>query len=471
MEYCCPSKKIRIGRRGRAPVGEPVMKHVSFRLFLILACLAALLTACSRDPNVRKQKYFESGERYSAKGKYLEAVIEYRNATEVDPTFAAAHYQLAQAYLKLQDWQHAFAELNRTLEIEPNNYKAHVDIANLLMASGESGSLKMAQEHTDLLLEKRPNDPETHITVANLLGREERLQEAIGETQKAIALAPDHGDYYLKLAILESQVNQPDLAEPNFKKAIELKATAVNPRLALAAFYQSRRRYPEAEKEVQEVIAADPKDVDSRAALTKLYMAEGKRSDAESFLKQVKQEFPNESDGYRMLGDFYFAVGDLDKATAEYESLYRDHPKDELVQRNYVQLLILKDRVDEAKQIDDRLLKSYPKDPEGQTFRGEIQLRQGKAQDAVATLQSVVSENPGIAVAHYQLGLALSQTGDQDRAATEWRQAAQLNPSMVEAYRALANFALEKHDMSGLEQQATQIISWQPTSADGYAMR
>src|SRR5215472_16828842 len=271
------------------------MKHVSFRLFLVLACLAGLLTACSRDPNVRKQKYFESGQRYSAKGKYREAVIEYRNATEVDPTFAAAHYQLAQTYLKLQDWQHAFAELSRTLELEPGNYKAHADIANLLVASGEPGSLKMAQEHTDLLREKQPNDPETHIALANLLGREDRLSEAIAETQKAIALAPDHGDYYLKLAILQSQANQPDAAEPNYKKAIELKATAVNPRLALAAFYQSRRRYPEAEKEVQEVIAADPKDVASRAALTKLYMAEGKRSDAESFLKQVKQEFPNES--------------------------------------------------------------------------------------------------------------------------------------------------------------------------------
>ena len=139
------------------------MKDVSFRLFLVIACLAAFLTACSRDPNVRKQKYFESGQRYSAKGKYREAVIEYRNATEVDPTFAQAHYQLAQTYLKLQDWQHAYAELNRTLELQPDNYKAHTDVANLLIASGQPGSLKMAQEHTDLLLEKQPNDPK-HIS-------------------------------------------------------------------------------------------------------------------------------------------------------------------------------------------------------------------------------------------------------------------------------------------------------------------
>jgi tetratricopeptide (TPR) repeat protein len=58
-----------------------------------------------------------------------------------------------------------------------------------------------------------------------------------------------------------------------------------------------------------------------------------------------------------------------------------------------------------------------------------------------------------------------------DRAATEWRQATQLNPSMVEAHRALAAYALQKKDMSGLEQEAAQIINIQPGSADGYALR
>src|SRR5258708_25092032 len=145
-----------------------------FRLAFALTCLAALLTGCSRDPNVRKQKYFESGTRYAAKGKYREAIIQFRNATEVDGTFAAAHYQLAQSYVKVQDWQHAYLELNRTLELQPDNYQAHVDIANMLIAGGE---LKMARDHTDLLTQKRPNDPDTHIALANLLGAEQRFSE------------------------------------------------------------------------------------------------------------------------------------------------------------------------------------------------------------------------------------------------------------------------------------------------------
>src|SRR5438874_13697530 len=104
-------------------------RYSAFGLILVFAFIS-LLGGCSRDPNVRKQKYFESGQRYYEKGKYREAVIQFRNATDVDQTFAAAHYQLAQTYSKLQDWPHVYYELGRTIDLQPDNYKAQGDIAN-----------------------------------------------------------------------------------------------------------------------------------------------------------------------------------------------------------------------------------------------------------------------------------------------------------------------------------------------------
>src|SRR6266576_7269330 len=124
---------------------------LALRLFLMCTLTACLFTGCSRDPNVRKQKYFESGQRYFEKGKYREAAIQYSNAIQVDPRFANAHYQLALTYLKLQEWTRAYQELSRTIELQPDNYQAHIDIANLLIAGHD---LKQAQEHTDLLLAK-----------------------------------------------------------------------------------------------------------------------------------------------------------------------------------------------------------------------------------------------------------------------------------------------------------------------------
>src|ERR1700758_3011800 len=93
----------------------------AFRLFLIVTLLASLLTGCSRDPNVRKQKYFESGQRYFEKGKFREAAIQYSNAIQVDGRYSDAHYRLGLTYLRLGEPNRAFQELQRTVELDPTN--------------------------------------------------------------------------------------------------------------------------------------------------------------------------------------------------------------------------------------------------------------------------------------------------------------------------------------------------------------
>src|SRR5271154_3822870 len=195
------------------------MKHFPLvRLALVLGFVTLFFLGCSRDPNVRKQKYLESGQRYYDNGKYLEAAIQFSNAIQIDNRFAPAHYQLAQTLLKLQQWTPAYQELSRTLEINPQNYQAHIDIANLLIAGRD---LKQAQEHTDLLLQKQPNNPQVHAAVANLLAAQGNVPGAIDELQKAIALGPDLWESYLSLALLQLRVNQPEAAEVNLRKAVE----------------------------------------------------------------------------------------------------------------------------------------------------------------------------------------------------------------------------------------------------------
>src|SRR5271169_4626205 len=99
-------------------------RSMFYSLFLV-GIFGTLLVSCSRDSDVRKVKYLESGQRYAEKGKYREAVIQFRNAIQVDPDYAAAHYQLAQVYMKMQEWMPANQELNRTVELQPANYSAH----------------------------------------------------------------------------------------------------------------------------------------------------------------------------------------------------------------------------------------------------------------------------------------------------------------------------------------------------------
>ena len=140
-----------------------------WRRLLLLALIATFFSGCSRDPNVRKNKYFQSGQRYFQKGKYREASIQFANALQVDSRFVDAHYKLAQSYMKLQNWNQAYEELDRTVQLDPDHTDAQLDMANLLLLSND---YKSAQEHVDTVLGKNPNNATAHEVAANLKARQ-----------------------------------------------------------------------------------------------------------------------------------------------------------------------------------------------------------------------------------------------------------------------------------------------------------
>ena len=96
------------------------MQHFR-RIGLLAAVVSALIplvfvAGCSRDPNVRKQKYLASGKRYEDAGKLKEAQIQFLNALKVDHNFGDAHYELAKIYLKSGSIKEGYGELMRTVD-------------------------------------------------------------------------------------------------------------------------------------------------------------------------------------------------------------------------------------------------------------------------------------------------------------------------------------------------------------------
>jgi tetratricopeptide (TPR) repeat protein len=452
-------------------------RSVVLRLLVPCCLVAALFTGCSRDPNARKQKYFESGEKYFAEGKYREAVIQFSNSVQIDPRFAQGHAQLAQVYLKLGDTQRAYNELSRTLELTPDDYRSHRDLANLLVGARRPDGtpfpeyITQAKPHLDFLRDKQPNNPETHEAWANYYGAQNKLGEAMQEAQQTISLDPNRSESYLLLAFLQLRANQSEQAEANFKKAIAVDPKSLNGVLALGAFYQSHNRLPEAEQQFKQAIQIDPSNGVPRAALVRLLMQEGKRDEIVSFLQETKKELPDNHQGYTMLGDYYFATGDMDKAMAEYASLHHDHPKDTQVKKNYIQILILKNHLDEAAKLNNEILKGRGNDVDGLIFKGELQRLKNDPSGAVESLQAALHNEPDNAVGHYQLGLAYAQQGDGSRAESEWRESVRIRPELADAQRALATLQIGRGEYDNALQTAQQMINAQPLSGDGFIVK
>src|SRR6266550_1507236 len=105
---------------------------------VLVATMLALTIACSRDPEVVKRKYVQSGDDYVARQKYAEAIIQYRNAIAVDPKFGEARLKL-DAQLKTaellqlgQRFEDARDRADRALRIDPKNVHALILKGNAL---------------------------------------------------------------------------------------------------------------------------------------------------------------------------------------------------------------------------------------------------------------------------------------------------------------------------------------------------
>ncbi len=434
-------------------------------LFLIVVLSAVVLPSCNRDPNVRKQKAMDRGNREFDQGKYPEAIIYYGQALQIDSHDPRAHYKLAQCHIKLGSWTSAFRELSRTVELQPENWPAQLQLAEMSLRAGQA---QEAKDRALLILRSNPNHADAQVVLSAADAALHDPKSALQEAQEATKMAPDRPEPYLHLAVLQTRSGDLAQAESSLKKASSLDSTTITSFMTLGNFYEQQHRWTDAIAQFQSAIARAPKSPGPRAALATVYLNQGQDSLAEKILVDAKEQLPDDPAAYRMLGDYYLGREENTKALAEFSSLVTQHPKDIQVRKTYIQLLVLNHRIDEASSLDDEVLKKAPQDADALALRGEIQLLQGKVDDSIKTLQSALHIFSDNAFAHYQLGLALQKKGNAQQGETELREAVRLNPSLAEAWRALGEDAIRRGDWPGLHNIAVQLKKIAPRSPEGY---
>src|SRR5438552_9883799 len=125
-----------------------------------LLTVSLIFAGCSRDPNVRKQKFVAQGDAYFKEGKYPEAQISYARALQLDTRYVVALYKSAQCSERLGNWNGAYRELLRAVELQPENWPAHLDIGRIYLSAGKP---QEAKERALLILRSNPKNVDAKI--------------------------------------------------------------------------------------------------------------------------------------------------------------------------------------------------------------------------------------------------------------------------------------------------------------------
>ncbi len=436
--------------------------------FTALALMGVVI-GCHHDPNVQKQKYLESGKRYASESKYKEAAIQFSNALKVDRNFPEAHYQLGTVYLKMGSVMPAYAELSRTVALQPSNIQARIDLGNLLL-SGKAPD--RALEQANAVLAIKSDDADAFALLASVAAVKGDRTVALAQIQRALAIEPNRAAFHATLGLLQgSEPGQSGPAEEQLRKATSLDASNVMAHLALGSLLEQKGDLQGALDQQKAAVAGDPKNLTARVSLAQLYLRRGDKANAEATLQQATEDLGNTSMGGELLESYYLRTGDIDKGVSVYSALVSKHPKSVPIKLAYARLLVAKKDVPAAKSVVSGLMKSDASDPGVAVLNGILLLNDGKTNEAFDALQKAAKNSPDSVPVKLWLGRAALAKGDLSTAQQSFGDASKLNATSLEAADGLAQTAMRRRDPRLLGQVAEKAITVAPQSPVGYLWR
>ncbi len=440
---------------------------------LTLSSAALILpTGCNRDPNVRKQKYLESGMRYEKDGKYREATIQFSNALKVDRNFANAHYELGNTYIKMGSMSAGYAELLHAVDLDPKNVKSRIDLGNLQLAGGLP---EKALEQAKTVLAQDPNNALAYALLANYWGRKGDHDQALQNIQKALAIDPNQSSFHVILAMLQAPAT-PDApvsagTMQELQKAIAIDNKNNSARMLLASLLMRQKDFNGAAAQLKDAIRIAPKELGPREALTRLYLEQGNKPEAEQTLRQTAEDLADDPAGAQLLSSYYVTQGQLGQADSAYADLSGKHPKSVELKLAYARILMLEHQPEKAQKLATELTKSAPNNPQVAILNSSLLLTGGKVNEAFDVMKKAVGSAPENGELQVAFGKVSLQKQDFATAGKAFTDALRIAPRSLDAATGLADVASHNKDYTQLIQIAEKVLAFAPNFPQAYVWR
>ena len=158
--------------------------------FAVLAAMLLLVAGCD-SVEERVEKHFERGLELIAEGNDVKAMLEFRNALQLDENHIGSHFELGKIQEARGNIRPAFKRFRKVADLDPGHVEARIKTARyfLLVDQPEDAELEI-----EGLLALAPDRPEVHALDAAAAMKFEEFERADQAIKQAEALDPDHID-------------------------------------------------------------------------------------------------------------------------------------------------------------------------------------------------------------------------------------------------------------------------------------
>jgi tetratricopeptide (TPR) repeat protein len=432
------------------------------RNFLCVLILLAVTGIACTSPDVRKQRYFESGNRHFDNGEFPTAIIEYRNAVQVDATFGAARKRLAESYTKIGDLPHALDEYVKAADLLPEDVDVQLTAGTLLLAARR---LEDAVARADAALKAQPTNVQAHVLKGNALVGLSSFDEALKAIEEAIRLDPSRGTTFTNLGLVELARGRRSEAEVAFKKAVELAPKSVEAHLALGNFYWSSGKSAETEQAFRAALSVQPNHAIANRAMAALTIATGRHREAEQYLIRIADTLKTPEAEFA-LADYYLLLGQPQSAIARLEKLAAERKDSPAVGERLARAYAAAGDRTRATKVVEQVLAGNDAPVGAQLLKGQLLIDEGKREDAFKTVQAAASSHPQSAEAQFALARMYAARGDVTSAETAFREVLRINPRAAAAQVEIARLQLAAGRAADSVKTVEEVTRDQPKNID-----
>ncbi|NNM95104.1 MAG: tetratricopeptide repeat protein [Bacteroidia bacterium] len=430
---------------------EAKNKHYGLKTLGLLACFllpALLFTSCS---------LFRGG----AGRQYAGAKVPL--TAEQSDRFKSTYYD-AETEKITEDYDQALNLFKLCLEIDPSSAAANFEIADILEGTKHSDS---AIYYSKRAAQLEPSNIWFEDLYAQCL-QDKGDYKGVAEVYRSIVKDnPEEADYYAKLGAAELQAGLTSAALATYNSMEAKFGFNEDVSMDKVRVFEKAKNYLEAENEIKKLIREEPSTPEYYDMLGNVYELEGKKDKAFSLYRQMEGSNPNDPMAHLALADYYHAQHNDKDSYRELELAFAETRLD--VNTEIGILIGFYEATDghdslmtEGLRLCKIMTATHPDDPKGHNSYGNFLIRNRDFMKAREQYSLSISEDSGKYSNWSQL-LLLDQTlNDYHALALASQSALNIFPGYPQLYldNGIANLELKNYPeaISSLQQGLQYVL-------------
>lgn len=385
------------------------------------------------DASVLPPEVIEAARR-DAWDKVLAATTD---ILETEPDNTAAMYLQGVAYLKGDRLEAALKSFSGTAQRDPKHVRA---LFNRAVTLSRLKQIEDAESAYRQVIAVQPRHFEAHYNLGWLLLDREQPEGAETVFSDAISLAggSSRARTYFGLGVAQGRQKKLKEARESYTKAVEFKPAYIRPRFNLALLdidEGTEESLERARKTLKDVVALQPNFAPGFFLLARTASMADNDTLALQYYERAAQINPNFWKARYNIGIVALRLGRLEQAQAVFEGLILDFPDQPEPHFNLGRVAYRERNYSVAEDHYRHALRIAKNDYPSANLNLGLTLRaQDRLDDALATFDRLIAQEPTNASARLNRGLVLQEQKKYDEARQAFREAIEVRPNYAAAY-------------------------------------